>query len=154
MGNRLNLKTKKTGAVISNRLLPDQVVAALRDLSPDREHVRPEFFFWGAHRKWEGLSTQWGNIIKKMNAYPNFKDEDGKLMHFHSHQLRDTYAVQLLLAELPLKDVSKLLTHESVQVTEKHYAPWVKQRIQQLEDKAVAAMQKMGQQFTMESPAD
>ena len=154
VGNRLNLKTKKTGAVISNRLLPDQVVAALRDLSPDREHVRPEFFFWGAHRKWEGLSTQWGNIIKKMNAYPNFKDEDGKLMHFHSHQLRDTYAVQLLLAELPLKDVSKLLTHESVQVTEKHYAPWVKQRIQQLEDKAVAAMQKMGQQFTMESPAD
>jgi hypothetical protein len=41
-----------------------------------------------------------------------------------------------------------------VQVTEKHYAPWVKQRIQQLEDKAVAAMEKMGQQFTIESPAD
>jgi integrase len=154
VGNRLNLKTKKTGAVISNRLLPDQVVAALHDLSPDRKLVRPEYFFWGVHRKWEGLSTQWGNIIKKMNAHLNFKDEDGKPMHFHSHQLRDTYAVQLLLAGLPLEDVSKLLTHESVQVTEKHYAPWVKQRIQQLEDKAVAAMEKMGQQFTIESPAD
>jgi integrase len=153
VGNRISLTTKKTKAKITNRLLPDPVVATLRDLSPDREYFRPEYFFWGVNRKKvEGLSTQWGNIINKLNAYLDFKDEDGKPMHFHSHQLRDTYAVQLLLAEVPLEDVSKLLTHESVKVTEDHYAPWIRARHQQLEDKSVAAMQKMGQQFTMESP--
>jgi integrase len=65
-------------------------------------------------------------------------------MNFHSHQLRDTYAVELLKAGVPLEDVSKLLTHTSVTTTERHYAPWVKARLKQLEDKAVAAMRSMG----------
>ena len=65
-------------------------------------------------------------------------------MNFHSHMLRDTYAIQLLIAGVPLEDVSKLLTHTSVTTTERHYAPWVKSRLQQLEDKSVAAMRRMG----------
>lgn len=35
---------------------------------------------------------------------------------------------------MPLEQVSKLLCHSSVKTTEKHYAPWVKARQQQLED--------------------
>jgi site-specific recombinase XerD len=58
--------------------------------------------------------------------------------------LRDTYAVEMLLAGVALEDVSKLLTHASVRTTEKHYAPWVRARKQQLENKAVAAMRRMG----------
>jgi site-specific recombinase XerD len=48
--------------------------------------------------------------------------------------LRDTFAVEMLLAGVPLEQVSKLLGHSSVKTTEKHYAPWVKARQQQLED--------------------
>jgi integrase len=52
--------------------------------------------------------------------------------------------VELLLAGVPLEDVSRLLTHTSVRVTEKYYAPWVRSRQKQLEDKLVDAMRKMG----------
>jgi integrase/recombinase XerD len=47
--------------------------------------------------------------------------------------LRDTFAVELLLAGVPIDQVSLLLGHSSVKVTEKHYAPFVKARQEQLE---------------------
>lgn len=144
VGNRISLVTKKNGAKIEDRVLPDHVVAALNDLSPERPKFRPTHFLWQEGVKLENLSTEWINVITAMNAYLNFKDEEGKPMNFHSHMLRDTYAVQLLLAGVSLEDVSKLLTHSSVLTTERHYAPWVKKRLQQLEDKSVAAMRKMG----------
>jgi integrase/recombinase XerD len=43
-----------------------------------------------------------------------------------SHRLRDTFAVELLLAGVPIERVSILLGHQSVSVTEKHYNPWVR----------------------------
>lgn len=42
--------------------------------------------------------------------------------------LRDTFAVELLVAGVPLEEVSKLLGHDSIKTTERHYAPWVKRR--------------------------
>ena len=39
----------------------------------------------------------------------------------------------MLLAGVPLEQVSMLLGHKSVKITEKHYAPWVKARQEQLE---------------------
>ena len=47
--------------------------------------------------------------------------------------LRDTFAVECLLGGVPLERVSVLLGHSSVKVTERHYAPWVRKRQQQLE---------------------
>ena len=46
---------------------------------------------------------------------------------------RDTFAVELLNKGVPIDRVSLLLGHSSVKVTEKHYAPFVKERQQQLE---------------------
>ena len=46
---------------------------------------------------------------------------------------RDTFAVEMLLAGVPLEQVSMLLGHKSIRVTEKHYAPWVRARQEQLE---------------------
>ena len=46
--------------------------------------------------------------------------------------LRDTFAVEMLLAGVPLEQVSILLGHRSIKITEKHYAPWVKARQEQL----------------------
>ena len=144
VGNRISLITKKTGAKIENRVLPDHAVSALNALSPDRPTFKPDYFLWNEGVKWENLSNRWINAITALNAYLDFKDEDGQPMNYHSHMLRDTYAVELLKAGVPLEDVSKLLTHKSVVTTERHYAPWVKARLKQLEDKAVAAMRSMG----------
>jgi site-specific recombinase XerD len=61
--------------------------------------------------------------------------------------LRDTFAVELLMAGMKLEDVSKLLTHKSTSVTEKHYAPWIQARMEKLESEMMAAMRKMGAKF-------
>ena len=49
------------------------------------------------------------------------------------HRLRDTFAVQALLRGMNLEDVSRLLGHSTVKVTEAHYAKWVAARKLRLE---------------------
>lgn len=49
------------------------------------------------------------------------------------HRLRDTFAVRKLLAGFQLEDVSRLLGHSSVKVTETYYAKWVGARKLRLE---------------------
>lgn len=49
------------------------------------------------------------------------------------HRLRDTFAVRMLLRGVPLEDVSRLLGHSSVKVTETYYAKWVASRKRRLE---------------------
>ena len=51
----------------------------------------------------------------------------------HAHRFRDTFAVELLLAGVPLERVSILLGHTSVKVTERHYSPWIRERQEQAE---------------------
>ena len=58
---------------------------------------------------------------------------DGTSKRCHAHMFRDTFAVALLNRGVPIDRVSLLLGHSSVKVTEKHYAPFVKERQQQLE---------------------
>ena len=41
--------------------------------------------------------------------------------------------MELLLSGIPLERVSILLGHKSIKVTERHYAPWVRARQEQLE---------------------
>ena len=48
-----------------------------------------------------------------------------------SHMFRDTFAVELLLAGVPLDQVSLLLDHSSVKITERHYAPFCKAQQEQ-----------------------
>src|ERR1700733_2867199 len=48
-------------------------------------------------------------------------------------RFRDTVSVELLLVDVPIERVSILSGHQSVRITEKHYAPWVRARQEQLE---------------------
>jgi integrase/recombinase XerD len=57
----------------------------------------------------------------------------------HAHRFRDTFAVDLLLAGILMERVSVLLGHDSLRVTEKHYAPWVRLRQLQLESDLATA---------------
>jgi integrase/recombinase XerD len=51
----------------------------------------------------------------------------------HSHRFRDRFAVSLLEAGGSLENVSVLLGHSSVRITERHYKPWVKTLQKKLE---------------------
>lgn len=152
VGNTINLTTLKTGASIKNRRIPDDVAAKLNALSVTRPGFRKEYFFWpeGICADPQSLESHWQKYISTLNAYLHFIDEEGNPMRFRSHMLRDTYAVQLLLAGVPLEKVSKLLTHESVATTERYYARWVKARLEDLENESVAAIRRMGKIVTTE----
>ena len=54
--------------------------------------------------------------------------EKAGVQDFRTHRLRDTFAVELLLADVSIEDVSVLLGHSSVQTTERYYAPWDRSR--------------------------
>jgi site-specific recombinase XerD len=77
---------------------------------------------------WDGES----DIVKTWTKYfiaPLFEaakiERGGNMM---SHRLRDTFAVDLLQKGIPLEEVSKLLGHESIKTTERHYAKWIQGR--------------------------
>jgi site-specific recombinase XerD len=145
VGNRLTVtiqksqRKKKTHTVI----IPDQVCEALRDL-PARPTVDPRYFFWSGTSKHKSLTGQWQRKLQRLNQYLNLVDYDGELMKFHSHQLRDTFAVHQLLAGTSMQDLSLMLAHESIRVTEKYYAPWVPERQVALELKMTQALAAMG----------
>lgn len=120
-GNRLFLYTQKTGVPVFVPL-PQFVVDELHSLP----RVGAEYFFWSGNGKPKSVVSDWQRSFRKLFRIAQIAG--------HPHRFRDTFAVELLLAGVPLDQVSVLLGHSSIKVTEKHYAPWVKTRQDQLED--------------------
>jgi site-specific recombinase XerD len=120
-GDRLFLYTQKTGVPVNVRL-PACVVAALGAT----RKVSNEYFFWSGEGKADTASGNWRRTLRRVFKLAGVKDG-------HPHRFRDTFAVELLLAGVPLERVSVLLGHTSIKVTEKHYAPWIRARQEQLE---------------------
>ena len=88
--------------------------------------VSEQYFFWSGKSKRESATGDWQRALK--GALKEAKIPDG-----HAHPFRDTFAVGLLQAGVPMDRVSVLLGHSSIKVTEKHYSPWVRARQEQLE---------------------
>jgi site-specific recombinase XerD len=152
-GNRLTAViqkklNRKPAAARMECILPDHVVEALNSL-PARNEEHPDYFFWSRACSQLVNTNKWLRKVDRLNDYLSFTNEAGEPMDFRSHMLRDTFAVEMLLAGVPLEKVSKLLGHESVTMTERYYAKWTASRRQQLEGEAVAAMRRMGVTVTM-----
>jgi integrase len=158
-GNRIRLTVQKTrnstGATI-DRQVPDAMVQALAAVVPrksSRAETHPDRYFTTGKCGHRALSTMWTTRIRKLNEYLDLKNEDaiagelGAPMQFRSHMLRDTFAVQHLLAGMKLQDVSRLLTHSSIRTTEQHYAKWSKERRDKLEEETMESMQRQGAVF-------
>jgi len=77
------------------------------------------------------------------NAIADIRHPDKTLKRCFPHMFRDTFAVEMLLAGVPLDQVSVLLGHSSVKTTEKHYAPFVKARQGQIIAKVERAWKVM-----------
>jgi integrase len=141
----MKIITRKTGARLE-RQLPKQVLAALAEVKP-QDTVKDGHYFWSKECDADNLTIVWAERVRELNEHLSLTDEDGETMDFRSHMLRDTFAVELLLAGVPLEEVSYLLTHTSVKMTEKYYAPWVNRRKQQVQDRLTEALSKMGAAF-------
>jgi integrase/recombinase XerD len=123
-GNRLKLYQAKTGEPVSV-LIPSDVAEALLAV----KHKNPKYFFWTGNSKVSSVADFWRKRISKVFKLAG-------ITNGHPHRFRDTFAVSLLEADVSLENVSKLLGHQSVRITEKDYSPWVKTRQDAL-DKAV-----------------
>lgn len=117
---KLLLRTAKTGTLVYCPL-PEFVVTALQAVE------RPNgYFFWTGESDRTTATGYWRRRLARV-----FRT--AKVEHAYPHRFRDTFAVELLLAGVPLERVSILLGHSSTRITEKHYAPWVRDRQEQLE---------------------
>jgi len=124
-GNRLFLYTQKTGVPVYT-VLPDSVLRVL-EATPRVTDTR---YFWSGQGTRQTVVCDWQAKIKKVFDLAGISKGLGNAV---SHRLRDTFAVELLLAGVPIERVSVLLGHQSVRVTERHYNPWVRARQEQLE---------------------
>ncbi len=105
--------------------LPPVVARALRaaaDTFPNRE-----YFFWTGTGKLETAVKSWKRTLARIFEIANV--EGG-----HAHRFRDTFAVDLLLHDVPLETVAELLGNRSIKVTQQSYSPWVKARQDRLEE--------------------
>jgi integrase/recombinase XerD len=82
--------------------------------------------FWAGTGKLEVIVGSWQKRLRKLFKLAGVPDG-------HAHRFRDTFAVELLLAGVPLERVSILLGHQSVRVTERYYAAWTDSRQRQVE---------------------
>jgi integrase/recombinase XerD len=127
VGNKLLLHTEKTGVHVYC-VLPDLVVRAI-DAAP-----RPSqnYFFWTGKSTVHGSKGKWQHRLQRLFQLAGIRGG-------HAHRFRDTFAVELLLAGVPLDRVSILLGHSSIRITERHYAPWTRSRQEQIESDLRAA---------------
>ena len=120
-GNKLLLHTEKTGVHVYC-VLPDIVTKAL-DAAP---HSSPNYFFWTGKSTVRSAKGKWQRRLQRLFEFAS-------VVGGHAHRFRDTFAVELLLAGVPLDRVSVLLGHSSIRITERHYAPWTRSRQEQIE---------------------
>jgi integrase/recombinase XerD len=141
------VKGKASAAVYV--LLPPDIAEELRSVPPSSV-TDPNHFFWSGRSKRKSEVSNWEKIFARVlstatEKYPKlFLERSGQRKPAHLHMLRDTFAVEYLLAGMSLEEVSRLLGHSSVLITQKHYAPWVLQRQQRLAASQRAAWATMG----------
>jgi integrase len=111
--------------------LPPDVAAALRNIPPGPK-PNPRYFFWSGNGKLKSAVSDWQRALRRVFDIADIRHPDGNKKRCHPQMFRDTFAVESLLAGVLLEQVSILLGHKSIKITEKHYAPWVKARQLQL----------------------
>lgn len=117
---KIRLYTQKTGQHVYVPI-PPACSVALSALTPAKD-----FLFWSGNGLAKSAVADWQRSLRKLFALANVPTG-------HAHRFRDTFAVELLLKGVDLADVSILLGHSSIKITEKHYTAWVAARQHRIE---------------------
>ena len=91
----------------------------------------PKYFFWSGTTTPEDAPSYFQKLYRRV-----FKAAD---IEGSSHDLRHTFAVELLKKGIPTRRVQMALGHKSVQVTEHYYAKWCKSQQEALDKDLEAA---------------
>ena len=111
-GHNLTLRRAKSGEGVKV-YRPGFVTKALERITqPDQAH-----FFWSGTSLPVTAAHYWRSRLNLVARRAGVKD-------FRPHRLRDTFAVEALLAGVSMQNVSALPGHGSVSTTEQYYAAW------------------------------
>jgi site-specific recombinase XerD len=129
-GNRLTLRTQKAQKDISI-LLPQRVVDTLHDFEPTSK----TYFFWNGAVSLKSVT----NLYRDFYLVPVFRAAKPKLTGKpHPHQFRHTFATKLLSAGTSIENVAALLGN-TPKIVWKHYAAWVPERQEALDEAVLNA---------------
>jgi integrase len=117
---KLLIYTQKTGTAVWCPL-PKNVLDSLKAADEG-----DPYYFWSGNGAVKSMITEWQERMKKACVIAGIPDG-------HFHRLRDTFSVRLLENGVPLETVAILLGN-TVQVCQRHYAPWVRSRQLKLEE--------------------
>jgi integrase len=131
-GDSVLLYQAKTGTPVYVPL-PPHVVEALESVPPGPK-PNPRYFFWSGNGDPKTVVADWQRSYRRLFTSADIRTADGERKRCHPHMFRDTFAVEMLLAGVPIDQVSLLLGHASVKITEKSYSPFVKARQIQLQE--------------------
>jgi integrase len=113
-----------------NRKIESQILFGTPDSGEKSKRMLPMgtdvHFFWNGRDRLDAIIGSWRKRLARLF-------ELAEVPKGYAHRFRDTFAVELLLAGVPIERVSVLLGHQSVRITERHYSPWVRARQEQLE---------------------
>jgi integrase len=129
--------------------IPNDVAEMLLNVPGSQQcPVNETWFFWSGRGKVKSVVSNWQRSYKKLFKMTGLTNPDGTPKRCHPHMFRDTFAVEHLLAGVPIEDVSRLLGHASVKETEKSYLPWVMARQTNLHNAVRQSWAKQGKVVT------
>ena len=124
---RLFLRRAKTGVDVYVSLAP-KIAEKILSVPP----VSELYLFWDGKEDKETLIRPYQLGYQRAGELADLKDENGGMLEFHSHMLRDTFAVWCFTQGMATEDVAALLGHRNIPVTQQHYSPWVNLRQERL----------------------
>jgi integrase len=142
--NKIYLNTQKTGEPVYC-VLPEFVAEILANAP----RLSERYFFWTGNSTLHTAIGIWQRTLRNLFRLAGVKNG-------YAHRFRDTFSTELLLAGVPMENVSVLLGHSSIKITQKHYSPWVRERQERLEadlerawsrDPVVLAQTKVNQAY-------
>ena len=98
----------------------------MADLLECLPRISDGFFFWTGNCTIHTVNGIWQRTLQSLFRIAGI--ENG-----FAHRFRDAFSVRLLLAGVPIEQVSALLGHSDIRITQLHYNPWVRDRQLQLE---------------------
>jgi integrase/recombinase XerD len=111
--------TQKTGTPVWVPV-PKDVVAALQKIE-----CFGTYFFWSGNGVVRSAVKDWQRTLSRVFKAAGVKG--------NPHRFRTTFAVSMLEKGVAIESVSMLLGHRNIVITQKHYAPWIKSRQDELE---------------------
>ncbi|MBV8729285.1 MAG: tyrosine-type recombinase/integrase [Acidobacteriia bacterium] len=135
---------RKTGDPVYCPIPPHVADLLVTVPASQKANSNERYFFWTGEGLAKTIASNWQRSYGKLFKLANLRESDGAPKRCHPHMFRDTFAVESLLSGMRLEEVSVILGHSSVKITEKHYMPWVRARQASLNQSVLQSWIKQG----------